>query len=296
MKALHETIVEHLDHLIAGKGVRKAYVANQRGHNSRDPRAFALDHPRLILTLRGVRYHRYVVSGKVVETPVRKGEALLIAPHCPASLYYIETAAVLHINLCDSFTLFKLADFDGKRDTDHAGPVFEFRARSVLTVNSALNPDGQQLCELLCSVSPACHADRYRRNLVDCLALNVRSLLDRAPRERSGKAHNTWQAVCRYVQEHCSEPIDRKQVADAFRLHPNHISRLFQQHGRQGFTDYLNTQRIGRARELLLEHPELNVEEVANMAGFSATRHFGKTFRRYTGASPTRFRLRVSGD
>jgi hypothetical protein len=48
----------------------------------------------------------------------------------------------------------------------------------------------------------------------------------------------------------------------------------------------LTSIRIGRARQLLLENPDLPVYKVGELCGFRSPSYFGKVFRAYTGVSP----------
>jgi AraC-like DNA-binding protein len=48
--------------------------------------------------------------------------------------------------------------------------------------------------------------------------------------------------------------------------------------------------RLLRARDLLINQPELPIEQITLQVGFSSSSHFSSVFRRRTGFTPTNFR------
>jgi len=105
-----------------------------------------------------------------------------------------------------------------------------------------------------------------------------------------GKAWQHWQAARHYIDEHLQEPLDRKLVADALRLHPNHLSRLFKSFDDLSFNQYIAQARMGRA-ELLLKDSSLNVSDVAYLCGFTSPNYFIRLYRRLHGVPPGRDRI-----
>lgn len=83
--------------------------------------------------------------------------------------------------------------------------------------------------------------------------------------------------------------LSQTEVADLFGISNYTLSRLFKNKVGVGFTEYLVAKRIEHASELLLTSSH-SVSEVSAMAGFSSINHFSKTFKIYTGVSPTVYR------
>ena len=71
-----------------------------------------------------------------------------------------------------------------------------------------------------------------------------------------------------------------------------HASRLF--HKNYGLTplEYLNAQRLERAKSLL-RNPRLTVAEVAYQSGFRDPGYFARKFRQQTGITPVQFRRMI---
>jgi transcriptional regulator GlxA family with amidase domain len=67
---------------------------------------------------------------------------------------------------------------------------------------------------------------------------------------------------------------------------PRHLSRLFNEQAGMGVPDYVNRLRVALARQLL-ENSRLDMETVAERAGFSSSRHLRRVWGRLNGAPPS---------
>lgn len=70
-----------------------------------------------------------------------------------------------------------------------------------------------------------------------------------------------------------------------------HLSRLFHQHAGMNITDYINRLRVTLARELI-NQTRLDIEHVAQRAGFGSTRQLRRAWRRLYGTTPKQARAR----
>ncbi|MEL7386578.1 MAG: helix-turn-helix domain-containing protein [Pseudomonadota bacterium] len=68
------------------------------------------------------------------------------------------------------------------------------------------------------------------------------------------------------------------------------LSQLLNEHYQMNFKQFINTQRITKAKESLKAYPEMPVEEVAERCGFSASSTFYSTFKQQTGMTPNQYR------
>lgn len=111
----------------------------------------------------------------------------------------------------------------------------------------------------------------------------------RHPEEKpESKALRTFRIVQDFLRDNFHRSINRDSVARKFRLHPNHLSRLFREHSGEGFTDYLTRIRLEYS-EVLLQKPKYTLKQIANLCGFSNENYFGKVFRKKNGISPRKF-------
>lgn len=91
------------------------------------------------------------------------------------------------------------------------------------------------------------------------------------------------------IAEDPARPWTRPQLARIAGASGRHLSRLFQQQVGMPIVDYRNRLRVAVARELLLQS-ELDIENIAERAGFSSTRQLRRAWQRVYCSSPSEAR------
>jgi AraC family transcriptional regulator of arabinose operon len=89
-----------------------------------------------------------------------------------------------------------------------------------------------------------------------------------------------------YLCYHLSEAHEIAQLAERCQLSPSRFAHLFHEQVGQTPLQYLETQRIARARTLLVT-TSLSVTRIADTCGFPTVCYFSRIFKRHTGATPT---------
>lgn len=105
--------------------------------------------------------------------------------------------------------------------------------------------------------------------------------------EKPSDATALFMAICDYIDEHLHQDLDRRQVAQAHAVHPNHISRLFRQQSGQRFVDFVTEQRLQRANALLAQG-SISIAQTAKRCGFSSSEYFCTVYKKAFGQSPGR--------
>jgi AraC-like DNA-binding protein len=100
--------------------------------------------------------------------------------------------------------------------------------------------------------------------------------------------------VMREEQPHLDSDLSLDKLAGLVRVHPHHLSQALNDHLGKNFYDYINEQRIGHARKLLAEQPDLPVVDVAIASGYNNKNSFYNSFRRFVGQTPTEFRAQAA--
>jgi AraC-like DNA-binding protein/ligand-binding sensor protein len=93
----------------------------------------------------------------------------------------------------------------------------------------------------------------------------------------------------RFAQEHLTEAVKTRDVAQAAHLTESHFCRRFKAATDMTFAEYLARCRVEQAKALLAR-PALRVSDVALASGFQSIPHFNHTFKRYIGLNPTAWR------
>jgi two-component system response regulator YesN len=91
-----------------------------------------------------------------------------------------------------------------------------------------------------------------------------------------------------YVHAHYAEGIQLTAAAGAAQVSPAYLSRLFSEHCKTSFIDYVTELRIENAEKLLRES-RMNIKEIAWAVGYQDPNYFSKIFRKFTGLSPTAY-------
>ena len=91
-----------------------------------------------------------------------------------------------------------------------------------------------------------------------------------------------------FVETHFAELVRLSVVAGHCHMSESEFSRVFKKEHGLTFCEYLLKFRIGKACELLADSP-VQVKTVAFDVGFNDVSYFARTFRRYTGATPSSY-------
>lgn len=75
-------------------------------------------------------------------------------------------------------------------------------------------------------------------------------------------------------------------VAEALGTNRTYISVLLNQYYKQSFRDYIAEARVNAAKKMLLEHPELPLDSIADASGYLSSSQLIKKFKESEGAPP----------
>ncbi|WP_372633782.1 helix-turn-helix domain-containing protein [Cohnella sp.] len=103
--------------------------------------------------------------------------------------------------------------------------------------------------------------------------------------------HPEIQKAISFMRDHLRDNLTLQKVADHIHMNASYLSHLFKQQTGCNFLDYLNDQRIEKAKEYLLR-ADLKNYELAEKVGFSNYPHFCTLFKKATGMTPNEFRRR----
>jgi len=97
-----------------------------------------------------------------------------------------------------------------------------------------------------------------------------------------------------YIRKNLDKRLTLKEVSDAFGYSPKYVSLLFSKHAGYSFVEYINAERIARARKLLLAS-NVKIYEIAEQLGFENAFYFSKVFKKIEGISPREYMKMQSG-
>ena len=133
--------------------------------------------------------------------------------------------------------------------------------------------------------------------VVKLLGIYAEHLGDLASRrvlaERRGRPSAVAQALA-FVREHKQERLHLRQVAEQAHLSPYYFCKLFHKTTGMTFTEYLARLRLEASKDMLLSQAT-HVGDIAIASGFGSVPHFNRAFKRYTGVTPSRYRMLHAG-
>ena len=97
------------------------------------------------------------------------------------------------------------------------------------------------------------------------------------------------QNIIQYIQNHYDEEISYEALSEIFHFNASHINRVFKKNTGKSLHAFLLDYRINIAMELLRSQAA-PINEIATMVGFTDIPHFIKSFKKYTGITPAKYR------
>ena len=107
--------------------------------------------------------------------------------------------------------------------------------------------------------------------------------------QQSTQALPLIEKVNRYIEQHYSEPLSLKGIAEVFYVSPNHLSTQFNQYNGTSLSLYIQRVRIDAA-VVLLRGTSLKVSDIGRQVGFSSDSYFVSAFRTVKGVTPSAYR------
>ncbi|WP_281885139.1 response regulator [Paenibacillus sp. YYML68] len=120
----------------------------------------------------------------------------------------------------------------------------------------------------------------------------IMSLVEELKSKRRGKTRDPIEEAKAYIDDNLSREIQLEEVAEYLGLHPSYFSQMFKQHTGETFVQYRIRRRMEKAKQLL-EQPHYRITDISYEVGYADHPHFTKTFKKYTGYSPSEYRQKL---
>lgn len=95
----------------------------------------------------------------------------------------------------------------------------------------------------------------------------------------------------RYISQNLSGNLSLDAIAGQLHISPSHLSRTFKKAALGSLTEYINKERIEKAKELL-QNTDLLTYEIAESVGYKDATYFSSIFRKYEGISPSEYKAK----
>ncbi len=120
-------------------------------------------------------------------------------------------------------------------------------------------------------------------------------MIEMIEQKRKGNEIDPIEMAKNYICHHIDQDISLDEVAHKLGLNPSYFSQLFKKETGETFVKYRIRLRMERAKELLLQK-DVKVIDIPFLIGLNDHPHFTKTFKKYTGQTPSSFRRKMGVD
>ena len=86
-----------------------------------------------------------------------------------------------------------------------------------------------------------------------------------------------------------NETLSVKDISDHVFLSTSYVCTFFKNETGQTLNQYLTEYRMEKAKQLLSD-PRYKITDISSRVGYSDGNYFGKSFKKYTGFSPSEYR------
>lgn len=188
--------------------------------------SLCIDFPRLDIVLRGE-------YGNLLEAKQQRmveGEMLFI-PARAANLP-VNNKPVMLLSLVFAPTWLGLSFYDS-RTTSLLHPARQIQLPSLQ------RGEGEAMLTALTHLSRS----PLEQNIIQPLVLSLlhlcRNVVNMPPGNSQPRGDFLYHSICNWVQDNYAQPLTRESVAQFFNITPNHLSKLFAQHGTMRFIEYV---------------------------------------------------------
>lgn len=113
--------------------------------------------------------------------------------------------------------------------------------------------------------------------------------LEQLIQQRKFKNKLNLDEVRLYMEKHYTEPVTLEQLARAFFVSKEYLSKMFKHEYGRNVTDYMLHLRMVKAKEWLLDE-SIPIKAIAEMAGYEDVTYFYRVFKKHFGIAPGEMR------
>lgn len=88
------------------------------------------------------------------------------------------------------------------------------------------------------------------QNIIQPLVLSLlhlcRNVVNMPPGNSQPRGDFLYHSICNWIQDNYAQLLTRESVAQFFNITPNHLSKLFAQHGTMRFIEYVRWVRMAK--------------------------------------------------
>lgn len=110
------------------------------------------------------------------------------------------------------------------------------------------------------------------------------------PNHSSNSLNYKLKPLFEYIEQNFHKPLTLDLMAELTGFTPQHLCTVFKKTTNNRIFQYINSVRIKKSKELLLQNPQLQIKEIAALAGFEDANYYCTVFKKLEQISPNQFR------
>lgn len=126
-------------------------------------------------------------------------------------------------------------------------------------------------------------------NMFQAFRQAVEQTVQQIRAKRKGNAKEPVEEAKAYIERNLSKDLSLDEVSDMLGLNPSYFSQLFKQLTDETFVHYRIKKRMEMAKKLLAI-PHYKITDISFEVGYADHPHFTKTFKKFTGYTPSEYR------
>ena len=157
---------------------------------------------------------------------------------------------------------------------------------SLRKIRSELGADTELEYDVYNSLTNAETIYELRDKLIETLVHMISSADEAEP-----ESDNYAERIMCYINENYRNPdISLRSISDEVGVSVSYVSTIVNSAAKTSLTSYINKHRIDDAKKILVQRPELSIEEVREIVGYTNVHSFIRQFKNFEGITPGKYR------
>lgn len=181
----------------------------------------------------------------------------------------IELAEYLHKN----YPHIKIIILSGYDDFSYAQSAIKFQVKDYLLKPVTIEALSESLNKILIGM-------QAESGEIESLCIDTHKL----------EPKSIYELLEEYLLKHYQDDITIGGLAERFGFTQEYLGKIFKKYSGETLSKYLIKLRMNKAKMLLIENPEIEIQKIGELVGYKDGYYFSRAFKSYTGIQPSEYR------
>jgi len=131
----------------------------------------------------------------------------------------------------------------------------------------------------------------YESRTIQELDLAIRKIMKLIEGQHLSETPDSLRQILKYIDGNFTTPdLSVGRIADIFGFSISSLSTQFKKNYGIGILEHIQKKRLNKAKEMITSRKDMPLKDIGRICGFSSPLHFNRTFHRYEGVSPNKYR------